>query len=364
MEFRIKILLISFIASFASFSSFANNSSGSCRDFLNGLTEVPSPSGAEKSFGQWLRWEQLNNLEKYRQRTAPISVGVVQVPRDRVTIAISKNAPKIFQSLFVKVDGVVWPKHPYNRAKQVPYFDHSTEAALTGHLTASRSIAFLSSDGKTAYSIKMPTDFPNLDRRQAEKIRLNDDINAAVRRSDLIDAMDQRLGADPDLLILRDVMSVRDKESGNGYIVRDLSPLLDGHLYLPAFSIPFEGKNIAQKAGADVLSYWGQHYVAAVAKAKAKLLLRYGLVMHTPNAQNFLIQMTPELRPTGKIVVRDLGDSYHVPKILEAIGEPQITASEEAVRLDPVNNGFSKSHNKISFGGFENLAFPNLVLKI
>ena len=55
-------------------------------------------------------------------------------------------------------------------------------------------------------------------------------------------------------------------------------------------------------------SFWGRHYAEAVGRAKATLLVRYGLQYETPNPQNVLMQLDAELRPTGAIVLRDLGD--------------------------------------------------------
>src|SRR5690606_6398310 len=54
--------------------------------------------------------------------------------------------------------------------------------------------------------------------------------------------------------------------------------------------------------------------------AKAKLLLRYGLQMETPNPQNILIQLDRDLKPTGKIIFRDVSDTFFVKAVAKGLG--------------------------------------------
>lgn len=53
--------------------------------------------------------------------------------------------------------------------------------------------------------------------------------------------------------------------------------------------------------------FWRRHYAEALGRTKSQLLLRYGLQGFGGNAQNFLVE-TDAGRPTGRIVVRDMGD--------------------------------------------------------
>jgi hypothetical protein len=104
--------------------------------------------------------------------------------------------------------------------------------------------------------------------------------------------------------------------------VRDLAPLCDGHLYLPAFSIPFVGRAIASLSGDSFAAFWGAGYAEPVGRAKAKLLARYGLQYQTPNPQNILVQLGARLRPTGTIVFRDLADTDFATDAADACGAP------------------------------------------
>jgi hypothetical protein len=97
--------------------------------------------------------------------------------------------------------------------------------------------------------------------------------------------------------------------SDSGFVVRDLRPLQDGCHYLPALSIPWVGRQIASLHGERFDLFWGRHYATAVGRAKALFLARYGLQYETPNPQNILVQLDATLRPTGALVLRDLGDA-------------------------------------------------------
>jgi hypothetical protein len=54
-------------------------------------------------------------------------------------------------------------------------------------------------------------------------------------------------------------------------------------------------------------NFWKVHYAEALGRAKARLLLRYGLQGFGGNAQNFLLEMKDGI-PTGGVVIRDMGD--------------------------------------------------------
>jgi hypothetical protein len=133
------------------------------------------------------------------------------------------------------------------------------------------------------------------------------------------------------------VATAAAREGGNGFVVRDLSPLQDGHYYFPALSIPFAGGPIAALNDKGTVEFWGEAYARALGRAKARLLVRYGLQMETPNAQNVLIQLDRRLRPTGVIVFRDVSDSFTTRPILEAIGEAGTLAEELSMGLQPLD---------------------------
>lgn len=116
-----------------------------------------------------------------------------------------------------------------------------------------------------------------------------------------------------------------------GLVVRDLTPLLDGHYYLPAFSLQFVGRALANHLGIGFEDLWRSAYAEALGRAKAQLLLHFTLQLETPNTQNVLIQLDRNLRPTGRIVLRDLADSFVVEPLAQARGEGELLAREQRV---------------------------------
>jgi hypothetical protein len=82
-------------------------------------------------------------------------------------------------------------------------------------------------------------------------------------------------------------------------------------------ALPWVGHSIAALHGVDFESFWAEHYAAATGCAKAALLARTGLQLTTPNPQNLLVELDRELLPTGRIVVRDIGDADCATDALE-----------------------------------------------
>ncbi len=162
------------------------------------------------------------------------------------------------------------------------------------------------------FAVKLATDHPHADVCQPEKTLLREEVREAVLFAEHVRAVDARLGRDPELVLLTESIGVSVPGSQTGLLVRDLTPLRDGHFYLPAFSIPFVGRALAAAAGESFAAFWGEGYAAPVGRAKAKLLARYGLQYQTPNPQNILVQLDARLRPTGTIVLRDLADTDFV----------------------------------------------------
>ena len=112
----------------------------------------------------------------------------------------------------------------------------------------------------------------------------------------------------------------------DGMLVRDLSCLHRKKVYLPPLSLPFVDKTGSQRTDRFALindqswcDFWGRHYARNLGRAKALLFLRYGMQLETPNPQNFLVECDRDggqLEPTGKIVVRDIGDGHSFPEVV------------------------------------------------
>lgn len=258
---------------------------------------------------QWLDWEEQANLVGFRASTAPVRVDVVSVPRDELEVHILPGAPPQAVALFLRGDRVLFPRHPLNRDPTVAWFDGPALEQWEARFTSSRTLALPGTESSDAlFSLKLATDHPHPDFHQPEKTRLREEAIGAVDWVRVISRIDRLLPPLEDLLLVLEVLVVLAAGRESGFMVRDLRQLQDGHYYLPALSLPFVGGEIAGRHGGELESFWGEHFAEPVGRAKARLLARYGFWYETPNPQNVLIQLRGNLRPTGRLVFRDIGD--------------------------------------------------------
>lgn len=290
----------------------------------------------EDAYQQWLRWEQWANWKVLRKPSTPIEIPLVLVEPKEVDIRTTKETPPGLTDLFRTPEGnILWPQHPFNTSRKVPYQRRVSARALIAYMTASRSLALKDSRG---FTIKLPTNFPHARNRlkEYEKINTKDDVASALIHSEHLLAVDQAFGRDEKLIVLKEVMTLSERETGIGMIIRDARQLDDGHYYLPALSIPYVGREIARVNGAPFGRFFEQHYAALLGEAKARLLLRTGLQMETPNPQNILIQLDRNLRPTGKIVFRDISDAFLVDVVAKGLGYRKQMRLDRAADFAPV----------------------------
>jgi hypothetical protein len=257
---------------------------------------------------QWLRWEEQANLPGFRTSTLPVPLEVAAIPAERLRIRLADATPRELERRFFRRGLVLYPKHPLNADPSVAYFGEPASELWQARFTSSRTLVVAGDPGSALCSVKLPTDHPHHDFVQPEKTKLREEAEDALRWTALFERVDAEIGPDPSLLLLREVIAVMVPGSESGYLVRDLTPFQDGHYYLPALSLPWWGRQIAQLHAARFESFWGVCYAEAVGRAKARLLTRYGLQYDTPNPQNLVIQLDRTLRPTGVIALRDLGD--------------------------------------------------------
>lgn len=291
------------------------------------VRKIVSTSG----WKQWLLWEQQSNLEKYRKSPDAFTIPVAKIDKSLVTVEKAPNLPTELSEKLLNGNShsLLWVKHPHNTYDRVPFFNAEVlPEGLKGYYTASRSIAIDGLEG--AYTVKAPTDYPHGPKGEYQWTKTNtkDDIDSARLRSSYIDNVDRKIGSDPKLILAKEILTVADNKTGHGYLIRDISFMKDGHYYLPAFSLPWAGRQIAQLHKVPAEEFWGEHYAELLGRSKAKLLLRYGMQMETPNPQNMLIQLDRNLKPTGVMVFRDVSDSYLVRQVAESLGE------EKAIRKD------------------------------
>jgi hypothetical protein len=275
---------------------------------------VPQP------FAQWLLWEEQSNFAGFRTTTERVELEVVAVPRAELCVEIAPEAPRELVQRFIDDARVRFPKHPLNRDPSVAFSAAPAAERWSARFTSSRTLVVAEPARARPFALKLATSHPHTDVCQPEKTRMHKEVDEALQFAAHVRAVDARLGLDPELIILTESIGVRVPGSETGFLVRDLARLCDGHVYLPAFSIPFVGRALAALAGREFAAFWGDAYAEPVGRAKARLLARYGLQYVTPNPQNILVQLDRRLRPTGAIVLRDLADTDFITDAARACG--------------------------------------------
>ncbi|MEZ4216454.1 MAG: hypothetical protein R3E88_08255 [Myxococcota bacterium] len=270
---------------------------------------------------QWLDWEEQANLVGFRTSTQPVEVDVVAVPRADVEVFELPGAPPAIVRRFVADDRVRIPRHPLNRDASVRWSDAPAAERWTARFTASRTLAMPGPEsGSALFSVKLATDHPHPDFHQPEKTKLREEALDAVRWTAAIDRVDARLAPLEVAVLVREVLVVLERGGEAGVLVRDLRRFQTGGYFLPALSLPWVGRQIAARAGEDFAPFWERCYAAPIGRAKAELLVRYGLWYETPNPQNVVIELDARLAPTGRILFRDVGDGLCATDALALAG--------------------------------------------
>jgi hypothetical protein len=277
---------------------------------------------APHPFAQWLLWEEQANFAGFCTTTDPVAIEVASVPARDVAVKIARDAPGELIGRFLAGGRVRFPKHPLNQDVSVAFSNAPADERWAARFTSSRTLAVGDPASRAAFALKLATSHPHRAVHQPEKTRMRREVEEALQFAAHVAAVDARLGADPSLILLTEALGVTVPGTETGFLVRDLRKLCDGNHYLPAFSIPFVGRAIAQLHGREFAAFWGAAYAAPVGRAKARLLARYGLQYQTPNPQNLLVQLDPRLAPTGAIVLRDLADTDFVTDSARACGAP------------------------------------------
>lgn len=260
---------------------------------------------------------------------SPLKIEHYEIPYSAIVEhKADRTNPHVHSSLIFEKNGekyVRWIIHPedtrwykdvekYLIEKNIPY---ERKSHFTGHLQASRSLVLTDPDTNVSFSLKTSTNQTGgawKDKKQywqdAKEIREVMDYVATVRKNGPITHS---------AILMDEPMAVGIEELDMGMVVRSLDGIDGtGKRYLPGFSALHEkvGKRIALKNGFDdPIEFWKKFYAAPLGIALAELAATTGLTYDSPHGQNFLIELDANERPTGKVVLRDLGDVYGTKKI-------------------------------------------------
>lgn len=197
---------------------------------------------------------------------------------------------------------------------------------FTGYQTASRSYIVEDPVTKMQFSIKTSTDKTGgawKDKKQP----FSDGFDIRMI-SNLVERIQKRTPF-KHLVVLAEPLTLGIKAVDQSIVVRELGALNKSgdFIYVPGFSVLHEsaGREIAEKNGSsDPFLYWTENYIKPAARAAAEFSMKTGLWFDSPHSQNFLVELDKNLKPTGRIVLRDLGDVFLFAPVIKALGEEEI----------------------------------------
>ena len=196
--------------------------------------------------------------------------------------------------------------------------DSTPKKFFDGYLTASRSMILVNPDNGATFSLKVSTNLTG--GKWSDKQQTWKDAQQVRRMNKYVKATLPKMHTEH-LVIMDEPLAMGIKELDQGMIMRSLNDLPnDTHYYIPAFSIMHEkeGVRIAKLNGAtDPVKFWDQHLVQPLANAMAEYFAVTGAWYDSPHAQNFLVELDQDMKPTGRMVLRDLGDSYLLKDFVE-----------------------------------------------
>lgn len=287
---------------------------------------------------QLVKWETEANAVAKRSPVA-VKLEHYEVPMKILQTDFATDKLKYYNAFVIEKNGekyVRWVINPEDTQWYVEFekWLSSKGVASTrhqhfiGYQTASRSYIVEDPSTGLEFSLKMSTNRTGgswTNKKQewidARDIRYTSDyIREGQKRIQLKDAD-----------ILLEPAAFGAAEIDQGIVVRDLGGLTRGdRYYLPGFSALEEnvGREIALKNGAtSVTEFWEENYMKPLGRALAEYQANFGLAFDSPHSQNFLIELDKNMKPTGRIILRDLGDTYLTREFLEAVGRTDILKS-------------------------------------
>ncbi len=238
--------------------------------------------------------------------------------------------PKIRKALIFTKDNQEWIRWVVNSEDTSNYLkveswlkgkglDATLKSRFVGALTSSRSMLVSDPKSGAIFSIKVGTNKTGgnwqdkgVNRNQVVKARLANDIQENV----------ERRFAFKNLVIQLETAGGVIADIDHGFIVRELGDdFVSGKkYYLPGFSALNEavGESISKTNGANnPAKFWTKHYHAPLGKASAEMFSFMGLTFQSAHSQQYLIELDKNMKPTGKIVFRDIADSWAMKPFFE-----------------------------------------------
>ena len=292
---------------------------------------------------QLAKWEAEANGVSKRQSTL-LKFKNFEIPAELIESDVSETTPKDIQkAFFIEKDGkkfVRWLVQPEDTKwyKEVEEFIQKKTGKsptayehFNGYLTASRSVIVVDPDTGYSFSLKASTNQTAgawKDKKQDWKD--GKDIRAV---SDYVARLEKNLKL-KNAVILQEPMAFGIADVDQSNVIRLLGEVATcDKFYLPGFSALHEqvGKELAGRE--YPVEFWNENYVKPLGRALAEFAGIWGLSFDSPNSQNFLIELDKSKRPTGRVILRDLGDVYVLKEQADLFN-----AQNVATRLSAADN--------------------------
>lgn len=199
--------------------------------------------------------------------------------------------------------------------------DTTVHSHFKGYMTASRSYIVEDPITKAQFSIKTSTD--KTGGFWSDKKQHYQDAFDIRNVSDYVKER-QRLVGFENVVVMYEPIVFGIKDVDQSIVVRELADLTKGgKYYVPGFSALHSelGAKIAKMNGSDSpYMFWTTHYLQAMARASVEFMAKTGIWLDSPHSQNFLVELDADMKPTGRIVIRDLGDVYLAAPMIKAFG--------------------------------------------
>lgn len=279
-----------------------------------------------KSNAMGIRSDQKIALENYEipMRLVKADVAERMDPKIKNSLIFEKNGEKYIRWM-INPEDTKWHKDVEAlllengiKPERKKYFD--------AYQTASRSYILVDPVSGVEFSTKVSTDKTGgnwTDKKQtyedAWQIRM------------VTDYVHERVKNGPSLqhIVFADEPAIYGLEKiDQGMVIREYGKLANsGYSYVPGFSIMHDatGRRIALANGSkDPAKFWNEHYNKPLARAMAEFFVLTGMTYDSPHSQNFLVELDSKERPTGRIVMRDFGDTYLSQQYFDAAGRSDI----------------------------------------